>query len=310
MANEKNLNQRIKFALYLKNWNYEAGDKKFLRKKAMRIIPTDYYPSMDGHIFCPVCNTNLNRVPKLKDYFSNGREAYFSHLGAYKNVTCNLRSTKPEGKKYDSYEEAQKAIDDENLVIVNGFIKEKPEISNGENPEYNETPVEDINGPISSVPISRHNGEHFKLPSRIKTINGICRKFDENLYKYYYFPNQTHVIRLVDLLHNVADVDETNDQPKLYYGEIESSSHRGKFKRPSNMRMTYLINNFQGEGVADFCIKMPHEKQERHGIGDDSIGRIVIMYGVVKSNGVGLCFSGLGWGEFALLPEKYESLLL
>lgn len=33
------------------------------------------------------------------------------------------------------------------------------------------------------------------------------------------------------------------------------------------------------------------------------------VYGVVKKSGVGLCFNKLGWGEFAILPEKYNDLL-
>ena len=50
-------------------------------------------------------------------------------------------------------EEAQKAIDDENLVIVSGFIKDKPDIREDGGVEYDETPVEDMAGPVSDIPM-------------------------------------------------------------------------------------------------------------------------------------------------------------
>ncbi|MBO2902694.1 hypothetical protein J5H42_18295 [Aeromonas dhakensis] len=56
-------------------------------------------------------------------------------------------------------------------------------------------------------------------------------------------------------------------------------------------------------------MKSQDKDQKAHGIDDNSIGRILIVYGSVKQNGTGLCFQGLGWGEFSLLPEKYNYLL-
>ncbi len=301
-------NRRIRFAFNLAGWNYQDGNREQIKNNANRVFPSGYDLTMDGNLFCPGCYTNLNRIPKNKDHFSNGRDAYFSHLSVYKEVKCDLKSTKPEGKRYDTCEEAKKAIDDENLVIVSGFIQEKPELKvTGHPPVYGATPVEDIRGSVANVPIARHNGESFKLPSRITTINGICRNFDKNLYKYYHFPYQSNAIRLIDLLHNIEEINEENDKHKLYYGRIISTKHLGEYKRPDNIRMTYLSNSQQG--VADFCLKLSHQEQENHGIGDKSVGRVVIVYGVVKESGVGLCFNKLGWGEFGLLPEKYNDLL-
>lgn len=299
--------RRIKYALQLVGWSYENGSQDRLKRDAVRVTPSEYRSEMEGSLFCPVCFTNLNRVPKQKDHFSNGREAYFCHLVAYKEIKCDLRSSKPEGKRYETYEEARKAIDDENLVIVDGFIKDKPELPDDTEGEYDETPVEDIDGPISDVPIGRHRGESFKLPSKITTVAGICRNFDENLYKYYYFPNQKYSIRLVDLLHPVETIQEEDDEPKIYFGTIESTIHLGAYKRPDNIRMTYLKNNQMG--VQDFCIKLQDRHQRSHGITDASVGRTVIVYGKVSDNGTGLCFKNLGWGEFALLPKKYDGLL-
>jgi len=278
-------NRRIKFAYHLSGWSFEDGNKSNLKKTAEKIIPSDFRIEMDGDIFCPGCFTNLNRIPKEKDHFKNGREAYFSHHPRYIDIICDLKSTKPEGKRYESFEEAQKAIDDENLVIVSGFLKEKPEIVIDGNLEYDETPVEDMAGSLANVPIARHNGESFKLPSKVTTINGICRNFDENLYKYYFFPNQSNAIRLIDLLHNIENVSEETKNPRLYYGRVISTTHLGEHKRPDNIRMTYLSNS--QPGVADFCLKLCHHEQESHGIGDKSVGRIIIVYGIVKESGVG-----------------------
>lgn len=303
MADEAN--RRIKFAYHLDGWRYEDGDRAMFRKNGVKVAPSEYTQDMEGYLFCPGCYTNLNRVPKDKDYFSNGREAYFAHLQAYKSVKCDLRSTKPEGKKYNTYEEAQKAIDDENLVIVSGFLKDKPELPKNDKGEYDETLVEDVAGPISEAPIARHSGESFKLPSRIKTIKGLCRNFDDNLYKYYYFPGQQYAIRLLDLLHDVRQIKEEDEKPKLYYGIVKNSFNAGLTSR--NVRMTELECN---PLVKDFYFKAVDREAQEKGIHDDTKGRILIMYGTVSESGIGLSIEKLGWGEYALLPEKYNELLI
>jgi hypothetical protein len=239
-VSQETSNRRIKFAYYLDGWSYSNGNRNILRTNGVKIIPSEYIQSMDGSLFCPACYTNLNRIPKYKDRFSNNRDAYFAHIIKYKDIECNLRATKPEGRRYESYEEAYKAIDDENLVIVSEFIKEKPELANIQKNEYDETPVEDQNGPVSEVPIGRHNGETFKLPSKIKTVAGICRNFDDNLYKYYYFSGQRHAIQLLDLLKNVENIQAEDNLPRLYYGTIKKSFNAGIKPKPTNIRMTEL----------------------------------------------------------------------
>jgi hypothetical protein len=305
--NKVESNRRIKFAFNLAGWNYEDGNREQLKHNAHKVIPSEYDFTMDGNLFCPGCYSNLNRIPKDKDHFSNGRDAYFSHLKTYKEVKCDLKSTKPEGKRYDTCEEAKRAIDDGSLVIVHDFIKDKLEVTTNYNSEYNETPVEDDNGPNSNVPIGRHYGESFNLPSKIMTVKGICRNFNDNLFKYYFFPGQSYAVRLTDLLNKVENVSEKNDKPKLYYGRIERTNHLGEHKRPTNIRMTYLKN--EQNGVKDFCLKLTDQEQKSHGITDDSIGKIVIVYGVIADSGKGLCFENLGWGEFSLLPTKYNEFL-
>ena len=300
-------NRRIKFAYQMEHWSYEKGNPALLRANAKKIIPSEYKTDMNGSLFCPGCFTNLNRVPKEKEHFTNGREAYFAHIRTYKDVKCDLKSIKPEGKRYENWEEAKKAIDDENLVIISSFLKSKPEPKEDQPAIYDETPVEDQAGPTTEVPIGRHNGETFALPSRIKTVAGLCRNFDENLYKYFHLPNKKYAVRLIDLLKSVKTISEETDLPSFYYGKIVSTAHLGEHKKPTNFRMTYLENN--AEAVWDFCLKSQDKDQKAHGIDDNSVGRILIVYGTVKQNGTGLCFQGLGWGEFSLLPEKYNHLL-
>ena len=303
----KQSSNRIAFAYYLEGWNYENGNTSTLQSDGVKIVPSEYNPEMEGQIFCPVCFTNLYRVPKIKNYCTDGRESYFSHMRKYQNVKCDLRAKKSEGKRYESFEAAIQAIDDDKLVVIYQFMKTKPEISTETPQNQAEHTVEDQEGPLSDVPLGRFNGETFKLPSRIKTIKGLCRNFDQNLYKYFFIPGQQHAIRLFDLLHNVNTATEKDDTPRFYYGKIISTTHLGQYKRPANMRMTYFENNQYG--VADFCLKISAGEQLAHGIDDESIGRYIIMYGKITDNGVGLCISNLGWGEFALLPEKYNRLL-
>ncbi|MFP3350021.1 hypothetical protein R0K04_01245 [Pseudoalteromonas sp. SIMBA_153] len=298
-------NRRIKFSYQLDNWDYETGDRAYLKANARKLIPSEYIPEMDGSLYCPACFTNLNRIPKEKEHFTNGRDAYFAHMTKFKDTKCDLKSIKPEGKKFNNWEEAKQAIDDENLVIISSFLKSKPEPKEDSPAVYDETPVEDQDGPETEVAIGRHNGESFTLPSKIKTIAGLCRNFDENLYKYFHLPGKNNAIRLIDLLKDVKSISEEDDKPKFYYGRIIRTAHLGEHKRPTNFRMTYLDT----EAVGDFCLKSQDKDQKAHNITDDSVGRIVIVYGTVQENGTGLCFQGLAWGEFSLLPEKYNHLL-
>jgi hypothetical protein len=302
-------NRRIKFSYQMDDWDYETGDRSHLKTNARKLIPSEYQPEMDGTLYCPACFTNLNRVPKEKEHFTNGRDAYFSHMTKFKDTKCDLKSIKPAGKKFNNWEEANQAIDDENLVIINSFLKSKPESKEDKPAVYDETPVEDVDGPETEVAIGRHKGESFTLPSKITTVAGLCRNFDENLYKYFHLPGKDNAIRLIDLLKDIRSISEANDKPRLYYGLITSTTHLGQYKRPTNIRMTYLDNDMESDGVAHFTIKLTDEQQKSHGIGDHSVGRIVLMYGVITINGMGLCFESLEWGEFSLLPDKYKHFL-
>jgi len=298
--------RRIHYAYFLEGWSRETGSRQFLKANARKVFPSEFTLEMKGSLFCPECMSTLNRRPESEDTFSNGREAHFYHNGS-KEIPCNLRSVSSQGKKYTTYEEARQAIDDENLGIIHEFLKEKPE--DRELPSatpYEETVVEDINGPETDMPIGRHDGQTYKLPSTITTIAGLCRNFEDNLYKYYVMPEETVAYRLIDIIKDAKDVSIEEEKPKLYWGRISGFYHMGNHKRPDNIRYTYLENNQNSQ--ADFSIKMIDSSQNERGITQDTKGRIVIIYGKVQTSGVGICFSRLGWGEFALLPEKYEYL--
>jgi hypothetical protein len=298
--------QRIKFAYKLEGWSYETGSQFELRRAGGKILPSEYTQDMEGKIFCPACFTNLTRNPKEADYFSNGRSAHFAHLRTYKHVKCDLRVKRSEGKKFDTYEEAQKAIDDENLVIIYGFLQEKPQGQQDPAGVYDETPIEDINGPVSEVPIARHSGESFSLPSKITTVAGICRNFDENLYKHYLLPGRQNAVRLIDLLKDVREVIEKGSTPRLYFGKIIRSYTPVKYPAAHNMRMTELAG---APSVRDFYLKEEHGISSSKGINDKTRERYVLMWGEIGENGIGLCIEGLNWGEFALLPAQYNHLL-
>jgi len=300
--------RRIPFAYYKEGWNPKTSSPIELSNTADRIIPSEYESSMDGRIFCPACFTNLNRVPKEKDCFSNQREPFFSHQKRWKNVKCDLRSNKPKGKRYDSWEDARKAVENKELVIISGFIQDEPELQKDVPPSvYHETPVEDLEGPPAAAPLARHTGKELELPSKITSIMGICRKFDEHLLKYYQLPERRYPMRLIDLLHDIREVTEIDDTPKLYFGIIGSSKNMGS--TPSNIRMTWVECN---SGVKDFCIKTVDRIATRKGIHEktESKGRIILVYGKVVKSGIGLSIERPAWGEFALLPEKYNDLLL
>ncbi len=299
--------RRITHALYLDGWQYEGGSRAVLLKDAEKIQPLEYTKEMKGSLFCPMCFTNLNRVPHDKEHNTANMAAHFRHLPAYSSVPCALRSQRAERKKYSSAETVKQAIDNEELVIVNSFLRDKPEqrIPGAAHP-FDERQVEDIDGPEAEVPLGQHVGEQFKVPSKITTLRGICYNFDKNYYRYYFIPGYQHAIALTSLLNDVRDVEEEDDKPKLYFGKVKSSTHHGNPPKDNNIRMTYLEKSPK---VIDFCIKTPHWLQNEHGIGDDSKDRYVLVYSKVKENGIGLCFNDLGWGELALVPEKYNYLL-
>lgn len=306
---------KIKLALYLNGWDCETGNKQTLKNNAQKITVKEFDISMKSNIFCPICCTPITRRPLDKDNSTNGRKACFSHIPTYSHIECPLRVPKAEGKLYNTEEEAKQAIDNKELIVISGFKSEPPEQNDSQAEEYDQTPVEDNNGPVVEVPISRHTGEVFNLPSTSTSIRGLCRNFYDNYNRYYLFPEYTSAILLSDLLvciKNLSKKDilkkiENPDQlPMLYYGKIISSYYLTE-NNPNYIKFTQI----ECAKGFDFCIKAKGEYQERHGIRDNinSKDRVVLCWGTLEKNGeLGYAIRPV-WGEFALLPVQYEKVL-
>ncbi|MGB2784542.1 hypothetical protein [Psychrobacter sp.] len=303
------MSRKIPYALYSVNWSYDSENISELLEDSHRIVPSEYdNGGMRKKIFCPKCFTPLTRTPLEGMVSSNGISAFFKHLPSYNHIRCLYRAKRGEGLYYDNEEDALAAIENENLVIVSGFLQERPQQVNERNDEeYNDTLVEDINGPQTGALISRHRGREYRLPSKITTVRTLCRNFPDNLSRAYYLPNTNIALPLLDLLNQVEKVRAEDDVDKLYIGRIISSSHLGQ-RRDDNVRMTKLQFNTENTDYADFYVKTVHSLQFQHGISENSIGRYVIFYGRILESGVGLCVGDLGWGELALLPERYNEI--
>jgi hypothetical protein len=300
--------RKIAYAHHLLGWKYDGGSREAL-KASRRVAPDEYEEEMVGNLFCPSCYTNVERTPKEKDLFTNRRDPFYRHLRRWQQVACVLRAKKPEGKRYDSWEEAKRAIDHGHLTIVKEFLQSKPEIELTPGAGYDETPVEDVSGTLSWVPIGRHQGESFQLPSKVTTVAGICCNFEVNKDKYFFLPGAQHAVQLAELITNVteltSDILNTEQTPRLYFGRIKRSWNAGAFS--SSTRMTRIECD---PAIGDFTVKLPDGFCRDKGINDDSTGRIVMFYGGITTNGRGLAVDKLAWGEIALVPGKYNDLLM
>lgn len=296
---------RIKHALHFPGWIFKVGNEALLKRSGKPVLVSEYQKEMKGNIFCPECTCPLFRSPEEVEANKSGRNAYYAHRRNIK-TECGLRTKQAEGKKYLTEEEASQAIVDGKLVIVKGFLKEKPVSPDKEAAEYDQTAVEDEHGEISEVAIGRHRGQKFNLPSSLTTVRGLCTKFDENFYKYYVFPEQQHAQLLVDALRNVSKLSSTTEGPILGYGQIVSIWEPGKY--PHSTRFVKLAFTAKGE-YGDFSIMISQSEADLHDLNTQSIGRFAIFYGKISVNGSGLSVKNVGWGEVSLLPKKYENYL-
>lgn len=296
---------RIRHALHLPGWVFNTGSEPVLRGSGKPVLVSEYQREMKGEIFCPECTCPLFRSPEEVEANKSGRNAYYAHRKNTK-TECGLRTKKAEGKKYLTEEEAAQAIVDGKLVIVKGFMKEKPVSPDKETKEYDQTAVEDEQGEVSEVAIGRHRGEKFNLPSSLTTVRGLCRNFDENLYRYYVFPEKQHAQLLADALRNVTTLESTTDSPILGYGRIITIREPGN--HPYSTRFVKLAFEAKG-GYGDFSVMISQREADQHDLNNQSIGRFAIFYGRISVNGTGLSVKNIGWGEVALLPTKYEKYL-
>ncbi|MBF4211179.1 hypothetical protein EI533_26140 [Pseudomonas donghuensis] len=296
---------RIKHALHLPGWKFNIDSESVLKGTGKKVLVSEYQSEMKGDIFCPKCCCPLFRSPEKKEVNKGGRNAFYGHRKNIKTV-CELRTKPAVGKKYLTEEEAAQAIVEGKLVVVKGFRKDKPESPEKGSGVYDQTAVEDEQGEVSEVAISRHRGKKFNLPSVLTTVRGLCNNFDENLYKYYLFPEKQHAQLLVDALRDVTTLSSTTDGPILGYGRIVSIYEPGKY--PHSTRFVKLAFEAK-EGYGDFSIMIPQQLADQRDLNTQSIGKFAIFYGSISVSGGGLSVKNIGWGEVSLLPAKYEKYL-
>jgi hypothetical protein len=297
---------KIQYAYFLKDWVFDPQKTEFLKENAIPVKVSEYTSDMKCSIFCPECCVPIFRTPENKDYDRRGRQAHFAHSRNHPSV-CGLRTLPGEGKRYENEEVAKQAIENGELVIVRGFLREKPNFLGSEQSNvYQAGAIENQDGGLTDVPIARHFGEKFQLPSVYTTVRGICWSFEENLDKYFFLPGQDGAKQLRKIIKDVNSVSETTAKPGLYFGKISYSQNMGSTER--NVRLTSFLYNPR-ESQKDFSLKMIDLNSRDHGIDDDCKGRIVLIFGQIVKNGIGLCFENPKWGEISLLSEKYNDII-
>lgn len=295
---------KMEYAWYNDEWDYDRNNIGELRARHQIITVEQFSQEMEGKVFCPLCFTPLSRSPRDKAVFSNGRSAHFRHQPSFIDVSCPNRSVRSDGLKFDTEEEARRAIENDQLAVIHGFLKDKPEAHEGHHKPYDHSAVEDSAGPIARLPISRYRGESFSVPSQFTTVRGICRNFDRNLEKYFTLPEQVYPQRLRDILVNVSNVRDITDISSIYYGKIQQVDVHGGANGTRMIRLEYPRGEY-----ADFYFKQSNASADDHGVDGQSVGRFLLMYGPIGINGIGLCIEHVAWGEFALLPQQYDHLL-
>lgn len=159
--------RRIAYAYYDPDWI--KGEHTLLALKRNTVEPLAYSLSMKGYIFCPSCYEHITRVPADPDkgMTTNEVPAYYKHLKDDNAPFCSLRCGPIQYKKYASQEDAKKAVEDEEIIVISGFLESRPDNNPRIDSEGSEVPVdshfERKNGKEVSLPISRHHGESFRF---------------------------------------------------------------------------------------------------------------------------------------------------
>jgi hypothetical protein len=296
---------RIAFAYHLEDWTFSKDSKERLHELGEKITPEEYRAEMKRSIFCPECSTPLSRAPEEGEVFTNSRTAHYRHRKLYKQYPCSLRSAKSAGLQYQSEEEVNQAIQNQNLVVVGGWAAEPPDIKDSEDLndlEFRQTQIVDPDGPTTEMPLGRHTGRKIPVPTKISSVLAICRNFDKNIHRAFYFPDSQYALHLRSVLYDVTRLME-NDLPSrgnLYFGKIVRIAHL------SFRNILYL----EVENFGELKIYTYPRFDDRKRIGEASIGRVLIFYGVIssKAEGIPRCMTET-WGQYSLLPVQYERFL-
>ncbi|WP_445657911.1 hypothetical protein [Achromobacter sp. NCFB-sbj8-Ac1-l] len=297
-------NHRIPYALFLTGWVYGAHSEEKLEAEGDQIEPAEYREEMENALFCPKCKTPLIRAPKKADLFSNSRTAHFRHKPAFKKIPCDLRSSRGPGLNYSSEEELRRAVQNSELAIINGWRDAPPESTLNERDVdaiFDLTQIVDIDGPSTEVPLGRHTGEKFFLPSKLTTVLALCRNFDKNLSRAFFFPDSQYVMRLTDKLFDISRLAENiPKEPYLYFGRVSS------FSRLDRRNKITLASD---DGVQVRLYTWPTNDEKKH-LDQRAVGRVLVFFGnVYEENGGTPAYKLNKWGAYSLLPEKYEHCL-
>ncbi|QJW57845.1 hypothetical protein HL670_04767 [Serratia plymuthica] len=302
--------RRIAYAYYDPDWVKGLHPLPMLKRNTVE--PLAYSEKMKGYLFCPSCYEHLTRVPADpgKEMTSNEVPAYYKHLKDDNAPECSLRCGAIQYKKYSSQEDAKKAVEDEELIVISGFLQSRPENNHRIDFGGDEIPLdshfERENGKEVSLPISRHNGESFRVPSQITSVQSLCANFIHNFYREIYIlgeDGRAKRYRFCDSIKDVNDIIEGCDEPHFFFGTIFRVE---KFSGHSNVWLR--IKN--DTPYRDFRIRITNDTAEGRGfIYDKNIGRITIFYSKFNDAGLGFITPELGWGEVALLPEKYDEFI-
>lgn len=79
------------------------------------------------------------------------------------------------------------------------------------------------NGKEVSLPISRHHGESFKVPSQVTSVQSLCVNFDHNYYREIYLVGEdgrAKRYRLCDSLKEINDITGDLPEPAFYFGKF------------------------------------------------------------------------------------------
>lgn len=300
----QNGNHRIRYALFLTGWVYGKHSEEQLEADGDPIEPAEYRDEMENALFCPRCKTPLIRAPKKADIFTNSRTAHFRHKPAFKKIPCDLRSSRGSGLNYSSEEELRRAVQNNELAIISGWRATPPEstLNEGDNDAiFDLTQIVDLEGPSTEVPLGRHNGEKFLLPSKLTTVLALCRNFDKNLSRAFFFPDSQYVTRLEDKLFDMARlVDHIPEESYLYFGRISS------YSRLNSRNKITLVSD---DGTQLRLYTWPENDEKKH-LDQRAAGRVLIFFGkIYKENGRIPACKVNNWGAYSLLPQKYEHCL-
>lgn len=292
---------RIPYALLCNfNWRYGEHSGSLLIASSKEVTPEEYDQSMMGRLYCPECKTPINRSPRKTLVMSNSRTAHFRHLPSYSHVLCNLRTSKPKGKRFINEEIVYQAEEKEDLVTVNSWAKEPPLGDEFETRgEYGQTQIEDSKGEETEEPIGRHSGDSFDTPRNIETVAAICTNFDKNLNVGYFLPNSQHSGLLKDLLFDVSRLDEgCSRSARLFFGRIYD------YRTLTNRNVIELI--VRDDPRLIFRLYTYPYNDERKRLDIDIRQRYIIFHSDFYHERNGFLACKLDeWGQYSILPDKY-----